>query len=102
MRRQINPLLRNMGYEIAKYSPATNALCRRQHLIQHYGIDLVLDVGANVGQFGQGMRRLDYKGRIVSFEPLTSAFGVLQKRVKKTHSGMLCVGAHLKLTSCAC
>ena len=83
MRRQINPLLRNMGYEIAKYSPATNALCRRQHLIQHYGIDLVLDVGANVGQFGQGMRRLDYKGRIVSFEPLTSAFGVLQKRIGK-------------------
>jgi FkbM family methyltransferase len=83
MRRQLNPFLRKVGYEIAKYTPSTNGYCRRKQLIQHYQIDLILDVGANVGQFGQGMRRLDYMGHIVSFEPLSSAFLELTKRAQK-------------------
>lgn len=83
MRRQLNPLLRKLGYEIAKFTPTTNALSRRLQLIQHYQIDLLLDVGANVGQFGRGMRRLGYKGRIVSFEPLSSAYAELIKLAQR-------------------
>jgi len=37
-------------------------------------IDLVLDVGANVGQFGAALRSVGYRRRIVSFEPLSEAF----------------------------
>lgn len=32
-------------------------------------IDLVVDVGANAGQFGQGIRQLGYRGSLLSFEP---------------------------------
>jgi FkbM family methyltransferase len=42
-------------------------------------IDVVMDVGANVGQFGKALRESGYRGRIVSFEPIASAFQALKK-----------------------
>jgi FkbM family methyltransferase len=38
-------------------------------LLDALEVDLVLDVGANRGQFGQGLRGLGYAGPLVSFEP---------------------------------
>jgi FkbM family methyltransferase len=41
-------------------------------IIKGFRTDLVIDVGANKGQFGQQLRRLGYTGTIWSFEPMTS------------------------------
>jgi FkbM family methyltransferase len=43
-------------------------------LLDHHRIELILDVGANVGQFAKSMRRIGYKGSIISFEPVSTAF----------------------------
>jgi FkbM family methyltransferase len=48
--------------------------------MENRGIDLVLDVGANTGQFGNLLRQLGFRGRIVSFEPLKDAFATLRQR----------------------
>lgn len=48
--------------------------------IEDRKIDLVIDVGANVGQFGQSLRAGGYRGRIVSFEPIKSAYQTLAKK----------------------
>jgi FkbM family methyltransferase len=51
---------------------------RLTHFLQSREIDIVLDVGANVGQFAKLLRRQGYKGEIVSFEPIKAVFEQLQ------------------------
>lgn len=43
-------------------------------------VDVILDVGANSGQYTAGLRKAGYKGRIISFEPLSQPFSVLARK----------------------
>jgi FkbM family methyltransferase len=49
------------------------------HSLQAHGVDTALDIGANTGQFGAALRRAGFGGRIVSLEPLQSAFDELSR-----------------------
>ncbi|MGA3305039.1 MAG: FkbM family methyltransferase, partial [Stellaceae bacterium] len=55
-----------------------NHLHRRIVLMATRKINLVLDVGANAGQFGKSLRQAGYQGRIISFEPMKAAFAALR------------------------
>jgi FkbM family methyltransferase len=46
--------------------------------LQQHGVENVLDIGANVGQFGRDLRRAKFAGRIVSVEPLRAAYRRLE------------------------
>src|SRR3954469_5327465 len=74
IRKAVNAL----GYEIVRYDLASPRF-RLARLLAHHGIEVILDVGANAGQFGQDMREVGFSGRIVSFEPLAEAFDRLQQ-----------------------
>jgi len=53
------------------------------YIIRDRSIDLVIDVGANAGQFGSMIReRTKYKGPIISFEPQPDMYS---KVVQKSH-----------------
>jgi FkbM family methyltransferase len=52
-------------------------------LLEHFGIDCVVDVGANSGGFASTIRSLGYTGRIVSLEPLSGPFEVLASQAAK-------------------
>lgn len=52
-------------YLCAQHVAALLELCR---------VNCVFDVGANIGQYGERLREFGYKGRIVSFEPVSDTF----------------------------
>ena len=72
--RRARSLLRNAKLDFSAFTPGEHPLARRMQLIRTHDIDVVLDVGANVGQWAKQLRDLGYTGWIVSFEPLASAY----------------------------
>ena len=57
---------------------AVCSLCILTELFDRYRINVVVDVGARIGQYGTWLRRNGYRGRIVSFEPITANVTDLQ------------------------
>jgi FkbM family methyltransferase len=69
---------------------------RRVRLLSWLGIDLVLDVGANEGQYASRLRDAGFEGRILSFEPGSEAYGRLEEHASddpKWHCRQLALGA---------
>jgi FkbM family methyltransferase len=73
----------NSTFKIEIFKYPTAELNRRIKLFNYYNIEVVLDVGANIGQYGSELRSIGYKGRIISFEPTSFAFKKLEKLAKK-------------------
>jgi FkbM family methyltransferase len=71
---KLNSVLHKTGFEVTRYNKGTNGLLRRKAMVERYGIDLIIDVGANTGVYGKEMRAVGYNGKIISFEPLLDAF----------------------------
>jgi FkbM family methyltransferase len=81
MKYIIKKLLHQLGIDLRLYSNSDFA--RMKQLLDYHHIDLVLDVGANTGQYYKFLRYLGYSGRVVSFEPLSDAYSQLTKMSKK-------------------
>jgi FkbM family methyltransferase len=65
------------GLEVRRYRPAAR---RRADLLDAHGIELVIDVGANRGQYVAELHAHGYRGRIDSFEPSAEAYATLLER----------------------
>jgi FkbM family methyltransferase len=67
---EIKMLVHRAGFDVSRDSFKH----RFVHQMAQHGIDAVLDIGANSGQFGKLLRQSKFRGRIHSVEPLQSAY----------------------------
>lgn len=81
LKNRLNHVLRKFGYDLSRYGPMVHPVARKKRLFEYLNNDVVLDVGAGKGQFADSIRdELNYKNKIISFEPLSEPFGLLYKK----------------------
>jgi FkbM family methyltransferase len=78
----IRSITNPIGYDIVKYKTSHPAHIVLSHLNIN-NIKTVLDVGANAGQYSYELRKAGYRGRIISFEPVSEAYQHLMLNSKK-------------------
>jgi len=79
----IKKIFNSLGFELKRYSPASSHELQTTRCLDYLQCDLVLDVGANKGQFASELRNAGYKKRIVSFEPLSCEHDILKLAAQK-------------------
>jgi FkbM family methyltransferase len=79
--KYIKLFLKKLGIIVKRYPEMD--IVRRMKLIKDAEINLLIDVGANSGQYASDIRSYGYEGKIVSFEPLSAAFKSLSEVSRK-------------------
>jgi FkbM family methyltransferase len=76
-----SPLSRHEQFERTDLASARiGFLCYLARVVQLYGVDCIVDVGANEGQFAMSARKAGFMGAIYSFEPQSEPFRILSNR----------------------
>ena len=79
LRQRAAAAARAAGVDLVRLRSVRHPIGRRARLMARLGVDLVIDVGANRGQFALEVRRAGYAGRMLSIEPLAEPFEVLRE-----------------------
>jgi FkbM family methyltransferase len=75
---------RHLGLDVRRFLPSSSAAAQFRTMLAWHKINLIFDVGANVGQYGSELRgHVGYRGRIVSFEPMSAAHEILSRVAAK-------------------
>lgn len=82
IRKVLKYAINSMGFDLYRLTPMSNPSYQLLKALGRFEVDLVLDVGANVGQFASELRTVGYKGTLVSFEPLSVAHMALSKAAR--------------------
>jgi FkbM family methyltransferase len=75
-------LLARTGFQINRTSAVQTLDLHLLQVFATLAINCVLDVGAHTGEFGQELRRIGYRGHIVSFEPVARNFEGLSRAAR--------------------
>jgi len=74
----IRKVINYFHFDIKRY-PSSD-LRRRKKLFKYFGINKILDVGANNGQYALQIFELGFDGKIISFEPIKSVYNELYNK----------------------
>jgi FkbM family methyltransferase len=73
LKEMVRSIAHLSGYEVMSLKRAQADRRCVATLIREERVNLVVDVGANIGQFARWIREVGYAGRMLSFEPLAHA-----------------------------
>lgn len=73
-------IMQRAGLDVSRYRPELDWNRNFMRQLQLSQVGVILDVGANSGQYAAGLRAGGFDGRIVSFEPLSQPFVALKAR----------------------
>jgi FkbM family methyltransferase len=79
----IQNLARGFTYNVRRYAIRRIFFKTIIDWMRENGVDGVLDVGANAGQYAAKLRRCGYKGQVFSFEPQAAEFARLKARATR-------------------
>ena len=77
IKETLRSLAEATGHEVRNTNVYTSPKLRHRLLFSQLQIDLVVDVGANTGQFARQCRAAGYRGKLISFEPSAAAHASL-------------------------
>jgi FkbM family methyltransferase len=77
----LNRLLKPLGFHVHRTAPSTQpSKSDYIKMLEHFGITVILDVGAHEGHTAEKFFDQGYRGRIISFEPIAKHFQVLNQK----------------------
>lgn len=79
MEKIIKKVFHSLGLDLRRLNPTSHPSYQLLSALNHVQVDVVFDIGANIGQFAQELRSVGFSGEIISFEPLSSAHAVLSR-----------------------
>jgi len=83
LKTAVHRFFRKIGYDFRQYSSDNFPELKRIKVINAQKINLILDIGASEGFYADELRKAGYKGRIISFEPLSESFESLSRKSGK-------------------
>lgn len=72
--------MRRQGWDVVRYGGGIAGV--QQHAWASLNVDLVIDVGANEGQYVRDLRLRGYTGQVLSLEPGSTAFARLERQAR--------------------
>lgn len=79
IKQALRKIINSAGHATYRIHSISNPTYQLFQSLKHFNVDLVLDVGANKGQFSSQLRSIGFDGKIVSFEPLSEAHKLLSE-----------------------
>jgi FkbM family methyltransferase len=93
MKMMVRRAFHRLGFDLRYFMDSEEGILR--NLIDRLQPAVVLDVGANIGQYGRMLRGIGYRGPIVSFEPLSSAHQKLEAAARADRNWIIAPRAAL-------